>query len=205
MGRPDLDYARLVRHLSDRLAALESKNEDLERRVGNMFREATVTKVDAETGMAEVDADGLPSDMVPWITRAGKQKEWDPPTEGERVVLFNPTGEPGLGMIMHGGFSNKFPQNHNKAGEHKRSVGDDVATTTTDKDKTTKTKKVTVSQNEDNHRLQVGKVDIIADLEKNVIKAGSTLFGTLSDKNVSQALKTIIKQKLMVASGGLLS
>lgn len=205
MGREDLDAQRLIRHLSDRLAALESKNEDLERRVTNMFREATVTKVDAETGMAEVDADGLPSDMVPWITRAGAQKEWDPPTEGERVVLFNPTGEPGLGMIMHGGFSNKFPPNHNKAGEHKRSVGDDVSTTTTDKDKVTKTKKVTVSQNEDNHRLQVGKVDIIADLEKNIIKAGSTLFGTLPDKNVSQALKTIIKQKLMVASGGLLS
>jgi phage baseplate assembly protein V len=205
MPRPDLDSARLIRHLSDRLAALESKNEDLERRMTNMFREATVKKVDPETGMAEVDADGLPSDMVPWITRAGKQKEWDPPTEGERVVLFNPTGEPGLGMIMHGGFSNKFPPNHNKLGEHKRSVGDDVNTTTTDKDKITKTKKVTVSQNEDNHRLQVGKVDIIADLEKNIIKAGSTLFGTLPDKNVSQAPKTIIKQKLMVASGGLLS
>lgn len=199
------DFARLMRFVETEFAELRSRNEELERRVSNMFREATVTKVDAETGMAEVDADGLASDMVPWITRAGKQKEWDPPTEGERVVLFNPTGEPGLGMIMHGGFSNKFPQNHNKAGEHKRSVGDDVSTTTTDKDKVSRTKKVVVSQNEDNHDLKVGdKVSVVADLEKNIIKAGSTLLGTLPDKNVSQALKTIIKQKLFVASGGLI-
>jgi phage baseplate assembly protein V len=205
VARPDLDFDRLIRHLQDRLAAAEAKNEDLERRLNNMFREATVTKVDPDTGMAEVDADGLPSDMVPWITRAGKQKEWDPPSEGERVVLFNPSGEPGLGMIMHGGFSNKFPQNHNKVGEHKRSVGDDVSTTTTDKDKVSKTKKVVVSQNEDNHDLKVGdKVSVVADLEKNVIQVGSTLLASLADKNVSQAAKTVVKQKLLVASGGLL-
>lgn len=204
MGRPDLDYERLVRHLSERLNALESRNEELERRVTNMFREAKVTKLHAEDGMAEVEADGLPSDKVPWITRAGKQKEWDPPTEGERVVLFNPTGEPGLGMIMHGGFSNQFPMNHDKAGEHRRSVGDKVMTTTTDKDKVSKTEKVTVSQNEDNHALEVGKVKIVADLEKNVIKVGTTLLASLANKNVSQALSTVIKQKLLVASGGLL-
>jgi len=185
MGREDLDAQRLIRHLSDRLAALESKNEDLERRVTNMFREATVTKVDAETGMAEVDADGLPSDMVPWITRAGAQKEWDPPTEGERVVLFNPTGEPGLGMIMHGGFSNKFPPNHNRAGEHKRSVGDKVHTTTTQDSKKTETEKVTRTQHADH----------------DVVSVGETSFAAYDGKVVSDSAKTVVRSKLRVACG----
>ena len=146
----------LIAFLRKELSELREKADEHDRRLNNMFREAKVTKVHAEDGMAEVEADGLPSSKIPWITRAGKQKEWDPPTEGERVVLFSPTGDAGLGMIMHGGFSNQFPQNHNKAGEHRRSVGEKVSTTTTDNDKVSKTEKVTVSQEAELHKVAAG-------------------------------------------------
>jgi phage baseplate assembly protein V len=194
-----------MRFVETEFAELRARNEELERKVTNMFREATVTKVHEDDAMAELDADGLPTDKLPWLARAGKQREWDPLTEGERVVLISLGGEPGTGLILPGGFSNKFPPNHNKLGEHKRSVGDKVSTTTTDKDKVSETEKVRVSQNADSHDMKVGdKVSVVADLEKNVIKVGETLLASLGDKNISQALKTVVKQKLLVASGGLL-
>ncbi|MEE7478425.1 phage baseplate assembly protein V [Methylobacterium hispanicum] len=159
-------FTDLVEMLRKELSDLRTKQDDYDRRLNNMFREARVTKVHAEEGMAEVEADGLPSHKIPWVTRAGTQKEWDPPTEGERVMLFSPTGEPGLGMIMHGGYSSQFPQNHNKAGEHRRSVGDKVSTTTTGEDKVSKTENVTVSQNADSHGIAAGEKS------KHVVEAG---------------------------------
>lgn len=185
MSDPTLDFMRLFRMVQDELRTLRAKHEDLERRHNNLFREARVTKVDAEKAMAEVEADGLPSDMLPWLARAGKQREWDPLTVDERVIMINPSGEPGMGLILPGGFSSKFPQNHNKLGEHKRSVGDKVHTTTTDSLKKTETEKVTRTQAPDHDVVQVGE----------------TKFASYDGKNVSDAAKTIIRTKLRVACG----
>lgn len=150
------------RFFQKEFADLRAKHDELDRRLNNLFREAKVTKLHADEGMAEVDADGLPSTKIPWLARAGQSREWDPPTEGERVILISPTGDPGIGMILPGGFSNQFPQNHDKGGEHRRSVGDKVSTTTTDKDKVTKTEKVTVAQNADNHLVDAGAKHLVA-------------------------------------------
>ena len=181
----ELADRELIAFLRRELADLRMKQDEHDRRLNNMFREAKVTKVHAEEGLAEVEADGLPSHKIPWVTRAGTQAEWDPPTEGERVTLFSPTGEPGLGMIMHGGFSNQFPQNHNKAGEHRRSVGAKVSTTTTAKDKVTKTEKVTVTQEGAKHTVAAENTKLVTD--------GKTV---LAEANLFRAT-----EKVILASG----
>lgn len=117
------DFAAFARAVTRRFAELEAENEQLRRRIDNLFREGRVTSVDGKTGTAEVDMNGLPSDKISWSARAGSSKEWDPPAVNERVLVANPSGEPGLGIILAGGFSDQNPQNHDKAGEYRRSQG----------------------------------------------------------------------------------
>lgn len=170
----DPGLVELVRVLRDEIRELRGRQDDHDRRLNNLFREAKVTKVDGEKATAEVEADGLPSMAVPWLARAGKQKEWDPVTEGERVILISPTGDPGQGLILPGGFSDKFKQPHDKLGEHKRTVGDDVSVTTTDKSRTTKTKKVTVTVDEAVHTVQAEATTLTTDGKK--VVADASLF-----------------------------
>lgn len=117
------DFREFSAEISKRIAELEAENENLRLRLDNVFREGKVTNVDPTTGKAEVDMNGLPSDKMPWASRAGAIKEWSPVTVGERVLVANPSGEPGLGIILAGGFSDANPQNHNQGGEHKLTVG----------------------------------------------------------------------------------
>ncbi|MBB4287669.1 phage baseplate assembly protein V [Roseospira goensis] len=106
-----------VRAITRRFAELEAEVEDLRRRIGNMVREARVTGVDYDRAVATVDMDGLPSKAIPWVQRAGDIRDWDPPTPGERVLVVSPTGDPGLGLILPGGWSTAFPQPHNRGGD----------------------------------------------------------------------------------------
>ncbi len=127
------DFAAFARAVNRRFAELEAENEQLRRRLDNVFREGRVTAVDGTAGTAEVDMNGLPSDKLSWSARAGSSKEWDPPAVGERVLVANPSGEPGLGIILAGGFSDDNPQNHDKAGEYRRSLGGNSVLMTQDK------------------------------------------------------------------------
>lgn len=107
-----------------RLRYLEKTVQQLDRRINNMVREAVVTEVFPAEGMAKVEANGLKSKKVPWLQRAGDINEWDPPSVGERVLLLSPTGEPGTGMIMPGGYSDKFDAPHGEGGEKVTAIGD---------------------------------------------------------------------------------
>jgi hypothetical protein len=117
------DFDDMIRAITRRFAYLEAKVEAQDRYINNIFREGRVTKLHAEDGLAEVDADGLPTAKVPWITRAGTRNVWDPPAVDERVMIINPSGDPGRGLILPGGYSDKFKQPHNKAGEYKDTLG----------------------------------------------------------------------------------
>ncbi|MBN9308724.1 MAG: phage baseplate assembly protein V [Devosia sp.] len=110
--------------LLDRIASLEAEVVRLQRRVNNTFREARVEELYPSEGLARVSAHGASSKKVPWLQRAGDIRDWDPPTVGERVMLISPTGEPGKGLILPGGYSSQFQQPHDKGGEAKRVVGD---------------------------------------------------------------------------------
>lgn len=127
------DFSAFARLVTSRFAEIEAAIERLNLRAENLVREARVTKVDPATGKAEVDMNGLPSDQLPWSQRAGAIKDWNPPSEGERVMVLNPSGEPGLGIIMPGGYSDDNPQPHNKAGEYRQTNGESSTLVTKDK------------------------------------------------------------------------
>lgn len=109
---------------------LEERIEQLDRRLNNMVREARVTKVDAEKGLVKVEAHGLASGWMPWLTRAGDIREWVPPTIGERVVCVSPTGEPGQGFMLAGGYSSQFAQPSTDPGERLIQLGDNIISMT---------------------------------------------------------------------------
>jgi len=103
---------------------LSSKINQLERRMNNMIREGEIADVDYEKGLASMKAGDVEMPMSSWLTRAGAVRDWNPVTKGERAIWFSPTGEPGQGLILPGGFSKNFPQNHNGGAEPRRTIGD---------------------------------------------------------------------------------
>lgn len=113
-------FGRLIR----RIAYLEAHIEQLNRRMNNMVREGRVNKVYPDEGLAEVDAHGAKTKKIPWISRSGSIRDWVPPEEDERVLVLNPTGEPGKGLILPGGYSDKYQQPHDKVAEARRVIGD---------------------------------------------------------------------------------
>jgi phage baseplate assembly protein gpV len=120
------DFDHMMRKIMSRFDYYERKIEDLERRVSNIAQEGVIQSINADDGTATVLANGLPGPPSPWLTRAGSRREWDPPAVGERVVTLNPSGEPGMGLILPGGFTDKYKAPHNKAGEYRSAVSDEV-------------------------------------------------------------------------------
>lgn len=104
------------------ISQLANRMEELERRQANLMRPGVVTEVDLEHALVKVKAGNLPSAWLPWMELAGSIKSWGPPAVGQQVHLFSPSGEPGQGWVLPGGFSDTNPQGHNKAGEYKLSA-----------------------------------------------------------------------------------
>ena len=115
---------RVLARLVNRIEQLEAIVNQQDRRLNNMIREGAITDVDPAKGLAKADIGGMKSNWSPWSQRAGAGREWDPVTVGERVLFISPTGEPGNGIIMPGGFSTEFAQNHDQAGVYRRTHGD---------------------------------------------------------------------------------
>lgn len=115
------------------ILSLDKRIEQLDRRLNNLVREAKVLEVDAEKGLVKVEAHGLKSGWMPWAERAGTVREWAPPAKGERVVVLSPTGEPGQGIVLAGGFSDQFKQPSTDAGERLIQIGDNRVSMTKDR------------------------------------------------------------------------
>jgi phage baseplate assembly protein gpV len=112
-------FIRLVR----RIGQLEAAINQLSRQQNNMFREGVVTEVDYASGLAIVDGFGGKSKKIPWLQRAGAIREWNPVTVGERVMMLSPNGDPGRAVILPGGFTDQFPQNHAEGGVKRADIG----------------------------------------------------------------------------------
>ncbi|KZL17690.1 Phage-related baseplate assembly protein [Pseudovibrio axinellae] len=106
-----------------RLERLENLTRHLLRAQNNFMREAKVT-ASYEDGTVEVKMQGLDSDRLPQLTRAGAITEWAPLSKGERVLVLNPTGEPGRGLVLPGGYTDEFLQPHDQLGQWFKGVGD---------------------------------------------------------------------------------
>lgn len=111
------------RRIADHIEKLYRLVEQLDRRVNNTFREAKVLEVDGPRGLVRVKAHDLESAWMPWAERAGTIRTWNPPAEGERVILASITGEPGQGFVLAGGFSDQFQKPHDQLGESVVRVG----------------------------------------------------------------------------------
>ena len=125
---PDL-LARLTM-LERYVAEQIRQREDIERRVHNLVRPARVAEVDPAKGLVKVayatDDEGkdVVSPWIPWTERAGGIKTWTPPSVGEQVHMFSPSGDvSGHSWVLPGGFSDAHKQPHDKGAEHVMSIG----------------------------------------------------------------------------------
>ncbi len=158
------DFDSFVRRLTDRLAEQDAEIEGLKRRLNNVIREGIITDVNHKTGKARVRSNGIDSPDHPWSTRSGGQQEWDPPANGERVVVISPTGDPAQGIILPGGYSDSFKQPYDKPDSWYRKVGDG-----------------TVLQDKEQVLLKFGEASIRISADGIMISIGSSSFKIGSD------------------------
>lgn len=125
----------MTSQLAVSLGKLFKKIEQMDRtinqqnvKMNNMFREASVSEVDFDTGLAVVKAHGIESKQVPWMQQAGAVNEWTPLSEKQRVILVSPGGDMGRAFVMPGGYSDQTKAPHNKGAEKRVTIGGAVIT-----------------------------------------------------------------------------
>jgi phage baseplate assembly protein V len=91
------------------------EHTEASRRIANVIRYGVVKETDYEKALIRVELqDGeLLTDWIPWVTlRAGNDKFWWAPEEGEVMLLLAPSGELANAVALPAAFSN---QNQNAA------------------------------------------------------------------------------------------
>lgn len=113
----------------DILENLLMRVSDMERRMNNVMRPAKIVDIDEENGKVRVQFsatdEGQPvlSPWISWTERSGNVRTWNPPTVGEQVHMFSPSGEVGLhSWVMPGGANDKFQQTHGKRDEQRDTI-----------------------------------------------------------------------------------
>ena len=98
---------------------------NLTRLLENLIRFGTIAAVQMAPPRVKVLTGTLTTAWLPWINpRAGADREWNPPTEGEQVVLFSPSGQLANGVALTGLFSDLIPANGERAGLHRTTYRD---------------------------------------------------------------------------------
>ena len=98
---------------------------DLARLIENIVRLGTIAEVQMQPPRVKVKSGTLTTTWLPWLAlRAGADREWDPPTTGEQVVLLSPSGHLAQGLVLTGLFSDLIPANGERAGLHRRTYRD---------------------------------------------------------------------------------
>lgn len=91
--------AGLPRIIADMARAIS----ELHRRQANMIRAGRVVEVDPAAGTVRIDvgSDGAPLVTPPirWPERAGARSTWNPPTVGEDMTVFSPTGKSASALL----------------------------------------------------------------------------------------------------------
>ena len=68
-----------------------------------------------------VGQDPVMTDWLPWFAAAaGESAAWDPPSQGEQVMVLCPSGDPRRGVALRGIYSDANPAPGDGAGEHVR-------------------------------------------------------------------------------------
>ena len=91
----------------------------LSRMMENLIRLGKIEEIDLSGKCCRVRTGKLLTNWLPWISpRAGTTRTWDPPTVGEQVMVFSPSGELAAGVVLTGIFSNAHPAPSSSAAEH---------------------------------------------------------------------------------------
>lgn len=97
----------------------------LSRLIENLIRFGVIAEVQMTPPRVRVKTGQLLTTWLPWLAvRAGVDKDWDPPSEGEQVVLFSPSGQLANGVALTGVFSTDNPANGDRAGLQRRTYRD---------------------------------------------------------------------------------
>lgn len=98
---------------------------DLARLLENLIRFGTIEAVQMQPPRVKVKTGTLTTTWLPWLAlRAGADREWDPPTEGEQVILLSPSGILAKGVAITGLFSDHLPANGEREALHRRTYRD---------------------------------------------------------------------------------
>lgn len=92
----------------------------LARLLENLIRFGTIAEVDEAAARVKVTTGTLTTAWLPWLApRAGADREWNPPTQGEQVILLSPSGQLANGVVITGLFSDLIPANGDRPGLHR--------------------------------------------------------------------------------------
>lgn len=92
----------------------------LTRLLENLIRYGTIAAVQMKPPRVRVKTGTLTTAWLPWIAlRAGADREWNPPTENEQVLLFSPSGQLANGVVLTGLFGDHIPANGDREGLHR--------------------------------------------------------------------------------------
>jgi len=96
-------------------------------RLENLIRLGTVAEVDLTVSppLCRVQTGGLLTDWRPWISqRAGSARTSWPPTVGEQVILFSPSGELTAALVLPALYSDAHPAPDNHPTRHRTTYPD---------------------------------------------------------------------------------
>lgn len=111
-----------VMHSRTRGATIGAMNDlaTLARLIENLIRFGTIAAVQMQPPRVQVKTGTLTTAWLPWVAlRAGADREWNPPTVNEQVLLFSPSGQLGNGVALTGLFSDQIPANGDREGLHR--------------------------------------------------------------------------------------
>ena len=83
---------------------------ELLRLIHNLIRLGTIAQVDHSAARVRVASGQLLTGWLPWVSaRAGTTTDWDPPIEGEQVLVFSPGGDPAAGVVLPALYQQQHP------------------------------------------------------------------------------------------------
>jgi phage baseplate assembly protein gpV len=98
---------------------------ELERRLANVIRSGVVVDVNYQTAKCRVAFGNILTEELPFFaSSAGGTKSWSPPSVGETVVVFSPSGEINIGFVLCGIYTNANPANSNSPSKTKTTFSD---------------------------------------------------------------------------------
>ncbi|NMY84524.1 phage baseplate assembly protein V [Pseudomonas sp. WS 5411] len=97
----------------------------LSRMLENLIRLGVIAEVQMVPPRVKVKTGELTTAWLPWLAlRAGADREWDPPTVDEQVILISPSGQLANGVVITGLPSGHIPANGDRPGLHRRTYSD---------------------------------------------------------------------------------